>query len=78
MLESVVTKKGRTTLPKPVRVTLGVRGGDRVRYVILDGGVRIVAMWPIDRLLGALEREGAAVTVEEMEEAVAEAAVRRA
>ena len=78
MFVSVVTKKGQTTLPKPVRETLGVGAGDRVRYVILGGEVRIVAVRPIDRLFGALEREGAAVTVEEMEEAVAEAAVRRA
>ena len=42
MLESAVTKKGQTTLPKPVRDTLGVRAGDRVRYIVLDGEVRIL------------------------------------
>ena len=31
MLESAITKKGQTTLPKPVLDTLGVQAGDRVR-----------------------------------------------
>ena len=29
MIESSITKKGQTTLPKPVRETLGVQAGDR-------------------------------------------------
>lgn len=74
MLESAVTKKGQTTLPKPVRETLGVRAGDRVRYVILDGEVRILPVRPINRLFGALEHDGAPVTLERMDEAVAEGA----
>lgn len=74
MLESAVTKKGQTTLPKPVRETLGVGAGDRVRYVILEGEVRILAVRPIDRLFGALEHEGPTVSLEEMDRAVAEGA----
>lgn len=74
MLESTVTKKGQTTLPKPVRETLGVRAGDRVRYVILEGEVRILSVRPIDRLFGALEHDGPAVSLERMDEAVAEGA----
>ena len=31
MLESAITKKGQTTLPKPVLDTLGVQAGDRLR-----------------------------------------------
>ena len=74
MLESAITKKGQTTLPKPVRDTLGVRGGDRVRYVVLDGEVRILPVRPIRRLFGVLKHEGPPVTVEEMEQAVADGA----
>ncbi len=74
MLESSVTKKGQTTLPKPVRDTLGVQAGDRVRYVVLDGEVRILPVRPIRRLFGALKHDGPPVTVEEMERAVADAA----
>ena len=74
MLESSVTKKGQTTLPKPVRDTLGVRAGDRVRYIVLDGEVRILPVRPIRRLFGALKHDGPPVTVEEMKRAVADGA----
>ena len=74
MLESAVTKKGQTTLPKPVRDTLGVRAGDRVRYIVLDGEVRILPVRPIRRLFGILRHDGPPVTEEEMEQAVADGA----
>ena len=72
MLESAVTKKGQTTLPKRARETLGVRAGDRVRYIILQGEVRILAVRPIDRLFGVLEHDGPPLSLEEMDRAVAE------
>ena len=71
MLESSVTKKGQTTLPKPVRESLGLQAGDRVRYVIADGEVRILPVRPISRLFGALRHDGPTVTLEEMEQAIA-------
>ncbi len=74
MLESSITKKGQTTLPKPVRETLGIQAGDRVRYVIFDGEVRILPVRPISRLFGVLQHDGPAITVDEMEQAVAEGA----
>ena len=74
MFESAVTKKGQTTLPKPVRESLGLRAGDRVRYVILEGEVRILPVRPIHRLFGVLEHEGQAVSLEQMDQAVAEGA----
>ena len=74
MLESAVTKKGQTTLPKPVRDTLGLRAGDRVRYVVLDGEVRILPVRPIRRLFGILRHDGPPVTEEEMDQAVADGA----
>ncbi|MDE2653054.1 MAG: AbrB/MazE/SpoVT family DNA-binding domain-containing protein [Gemmatimonadota bacterium] len=74
MLESAVTKKGQTTLPKPVRDTLSVQAGDRVRYIVLDGEVRILPVRPIRRLFGALQHDGPPVTVEEMKRAAAEGA----
>ena len=74
MLEYSVTKKGQTTLPKLVRETLGVRAGDRVRYLILEGEVRILPVRPIHRLFGVLEHDGPAVSLERMDEAVAEGA----
>ncbi len=76
MIESSITKKGQTTLPKPVRETLGVQAGDRVRYVISNGAVRILAVRPISRLFGMLQHNGPAVTVEEMEQSIADGACK--
>lgn len=77
MIESAITKKGQTTLPKTVRETLGVQAGDRVRYVISDGEVRILPVRPIGRLFGVVRHEGPTVSVEEMEQAIADGAAER-
>ena len=74
MIESSITTKGQTTLPKPVRDALGVRPGDRVRYLIVDGDVRILPVRSIDRLFGALRTDGPPATLDDMERAIAEGA----
>ena len=74
MIESGVTAKGQTTLPKAVREALSVKAGDRLRYVIQDGEVRILKVGPVDRLFGVLQYDGPPVTLEEMERAIAEGA----
>lgn len=61
-------------MPKSVRQALGVKTGDRVRYVILDNDVRILPVRPIGQLFGALKHDGPPLTLEEMEQAVAEGA----
>lgn len=76
MRESTVTSKGQTTLPRDVRAALGLNPGDRVRYVILDGEVRLLKARPVSDLAGLLRRPGAKpVTLEAMEEAIAAGAV---
>lgn len=74
MLESVLTSKGQTTIPKAVRDALAVRAGDRIRYVISDGEVLILAVRPISGLFGALKHEGPPVTLADMERAIVEGA----
>ena len=75
MAKSAITSKGQTTLPKSVREALGVRPGDRVRYVILDGNeVRLIPMRPLARLFGAFKHDGPTVTLQDMERAVADGA----
>ena len=74
MHESAVSSKGQTTLPKPVREALGVQAGDRVRYTILDGEVRILPVRPIGRLFGALKHDGPPATLEDMDRAIADGA----
>lgn len=66
MTESSIAKKGQTTLPKPVREFLGLRAGDKIRYFIADGGVRIMPVRSVKRLCGALQYDGPAVTLEEI------------
>ena len=41
LYQSKIFANGSTTLPKPVREALGVQAGDRLRYVISEGGVQI-------------------------------------
>lgn len=79
MQESTVTIKGQTTLPKDVRAALRLNPGDRVRYMILDGGeVRIVRSQPLAGLAGLLkDKASRAVSLEEMEEAIAKGATGR-
>ena len=78
MVESAVTSKGQTTLPKAVREALGILPGDRVRYINLDNNeVRIIPVRPLSRLFGALKHEGPPVTLEDMERAVEEGATDR-
>ena len=74
MFESRITIKGQTTLPKPVRDSLEVKPGDKVRYVILDEGVLIMPVRPTSRLFGSLKHDGPAVSLEEMERGIVEGA----
>jgi len=79
MQESTVTVKGQTTLPRDVRAALGLSSGDRVRYFILDGEVRILKARSVGDLKGLLARPGQEpVTLDAMDEAVASAAAERA
>lgn len=76
MLESTVTTKGQTTLPKDVRKALGLQPGDKLRYILLDGEIRLLRARPVLDLEGVLRRPGQkTVTLEEMEEAIAMGAI---
>ena len=74
MLESSITSKGQTTLPKAVRDSLAVKAGDKVRYVIVEDGVLIMPVRPTRRLFRSLRYEGPVVSLEEMDKAIAEGA----
>ena len=71
MQESTVTVKGQTTLPRDVRAALGLTSGDKVRYVILDGEVRILKARSVKELRGMLARpDQPPVTLEDMDAAI--------
>lgn len=74
MVESTITSKGQTTLPKRVRDALGLKTGDRVRYVVFDGEVRLLRQRPIGELFGMLKHDGPPVSLGAMDRAVAEGA----
>ena len=73
MLESTITSKGQTTLPKKVRDALGVKPGDKVRY-FLDGsgGVRVLRVKSVDEVAGFLSKyyDGPPLTLEEIDSAI--------
>jgi len=71
-MESTITAKGQTTLPRAVREALGLAPGDRVRYVVLDGEVRLLRAQPVTKLQGMLARPGQQpVSLADMETAIA-------
>lgn len=74
MLESEVTDAGQTTLPKELLEAMSLREGGRIRYLVSDGAIRMVAVKPVARLFGALRYDGTPVTEEEMERAVSDGA----
>ncbi len=72
MQESKLTSKGQTTLPKDVRAALHLEPGDTLRYLVLDGEVRILKARPLAELKGILKRPGQKpVSLDEMDEAIA-------
>ena len=74
MFEPRITTKGQTTLPKPVRDSLELKPGDKVRYVVLDKGVLMMPVHPTNRLYGGLKYDGPAKSLEDMERGIAEGA----
>ena len=75
MQESTVTSKGQTTLPKNIREALDIQPGDKLRYLLADGEVRLIRARPVLELAGMLKRQGQkTVSLEDMDEAIVDAA----
>ena len=75
MPSATVTSKGQITIPKSVRELLGLNAGDRVSFTVSEDGV--VEMQPENVDLNSLEgflKPRTRVSLEEMDEAVAEGA----
>lgn len=64
MPESRLDYRGQTTLPKAVRNALGLKVGDRVRYVIINEGVLMMPVHPTSRLFGSLEYDDPPVSLQ--------------
>jgi antitoxin PrlF len=73
MATATLTSKGQITVPKEVRDRLHLSAGDRVRF-LTDGEGRVVmvpATISIAELCGCLPAPKRAVTIAEMDEAIA-------
>ncbi|MEX2480582.1 MAG: AbrB/MazE/SpoVT family DNA-binding domain-containing protein [Gammaproteobacteria bacterium] len=80
MSTSTVTSKGQITLPRDVRQALGLGAGDKVDFVAVAGGFKLV---PLRKDIRALKGKFAGrvkrpVTTREMEDAIARAATEDA
>ena len=78
MSEAKLTSKGQITLPKEIRLKLGLKQGDRVRFIVeTDGRVRLLpAKRDVSELMGILPSPKRRLSLEEMDEAVQVAVAR--
>ena len=78
MSEARMTSKGQITLPKDIRDRLGLKQGDRVRFIVEDDGrVRLLpAKRDVSELFGSLPRPRRALSIEEMDDIVQTAVAR--
>ena len=80
MAVATLTSKGQTTIPKEIRRLLGLKAGAKLHFNLMpDGTISVRAKaGTLKDLAGILRRAGTqAATVEEMNAAVARAAVAR-
>lgn len=76
MSRATVTSKGQVTVPKEVRDDLGLRPGSVLTFTRQPNGDYVLSAKPmsVTDLKGWLQYSGAARSIEEMNEAIAEAA----
>ena len=74
-----MTSKGQVTFPKPIRDKLHLRPGDKIEFMLVEDGSLLVTpvTAPITRLKGMVPKPESPLSLETMDEAVAEAAARR-
>ena len=75
-----MTSKGQVTIPKAVRDRLGLRSGVTLHFWVDPTGRIVVTPLTlgIDDLIGILPKPGRPLTIDEINEAIAEAPVERA
>lgn len=73
MTTATITSKGQITIPAEVRHALAVDAGDRVEFVQIEPGqfLFMAANRSVKELKGMLGKPGKAVSVEEMNRAIA-------
>jgi AbrB family looped-hinge helix DNA binding protein len=75
-MQATLTSKGQITLPKKLRDLMHLRTGDKVEFVVdASGNVSVLPITsPITQLKGLVPPPKKAVSLADMEEAIAEGA----
>ncbi|AYF47571.1 AbrB/MazE/SpoVT family DNA-binding domain-containing protein [Pseudomonas fluorescens] len=73
MATATLTSKGQITIPVQVRTALGLETGDRVEFVEMENGQFsiIAASHRVQDLKGLIRKPAEAVSIEEMNQAIA-------
>ena len=79
MPTATVTSKGQITIPIEVREEMGLEPGSRVDFVAVGRGEYRVTVKSrsVSELAGMFRYDGPPVSIEEMDEAIADAATER-
>ncbi|QLG96491.1 AbrB/MazE/SpoVT family DNA-binding domain-containing protein [Pseudomonas yamanorum] len=73
MATATLTSKGQITIPVQVRAALGLDTGDRVEFVEMEDGkfAIIAASHSVQDLKGLIRKPAKAVSIEDMNQAIA-------
>lgn len=73
-MEATLTSKGQITIPKAIRDGLDLRNGDKIVFDPLDDGSYVLRPKATDVkiLKGALGYDGPVISLQEMDQAIAE------
>lgn len=69
---ATLTSKGQLTLPKAVRTELDLHSGDKLDFIIRDGGILelVPIKQPPSKLKGILPKPNKSVSIKQMNEAI--------
>ncbi len=75
-MQTTITSKGQVTVPANIREQLNLRAGDRLDFEIENGTIRVVPIGKgtLEEFMGILPKAARIVSVEGMNEAIAEGA----
>jgi AbrB family looped-hinge helix DNA binding protein len=76
-MESALSAKGQTTIPKAIRDRLHLQAGDRIKFFMHpDGTVVILPKVATSTLKGMVQSRRGRVSLDDMETAIAEGTVK--
>jgi len=73
MLSAIITSKGQTTIPKPIREFLNLHSGDRIDFILESDGRVVLRPSTLDVqcIKGLLNKKGIKkLTIEEMNDVI--------